>query len=65
MALSNERMSGSGRADRRCTFGAIKDEHLGKDSVAFVMVCTLRSTQSSTSVLCFCCTVQRCHRVGV
>jgi hypothetical protein len=51
VALSNERMSGSGRADRRCTFGAIKDEHLGKDSVAFVLVCNLRSTQFSISVL--------------
>ena len=55
MALSNERMSGSGRADRRCTFGAIKDEHLGKDSVSFVMVCTLRSTQPSVSELSTCC----------
>jgi hypothetical protein len=64
VALSNERMSGSSRADRRCTFGAIKDEHLGKDAVAFVLVCTLLctllSTLSSMFVLSDCCTVPKC-----
>jgi hypothetical protein len=48
VALSNERMSGSSRKDRRCTFGTIKDEHLGKDSVAFIMVSNLLNIQSSS-----------------
>ena len=65
MALSNERMSGSGRADRRCTFGAIKDEHLGKDSVSFVMVCTLRSTQPSVSELYLLQIVEVLHHADV
>lgn len=39
MALSNERMSGGGRRDRRCTFGTIKDEHLGTNGApAFIAV---------------------------
>jgi hypothetical protein len=46
VALSNERMSGAGRKDRRCTFGTIKDEHLGKDSIAFIMVRPLMHRKS-------------------
>ena len=64
--LSDQRGSGGGRVDRRCTVSAIKDEGLGQNGqAAFVQVSKGSPLKTPKKYMKMCGIMQLCVAVGI